>query len=299
MGALHEGHGSLVTLARRHADLVVASVFVNPTQFGPAEDLARYPRDLETDAAKLAAWGADALFAPDVDTVYPLGLEGVRIEPAPGLVARLCGRSRSGHFAGVLTVVLKLFNLVRPDVAVFGQKDYQQFRVIAAMVEDLCLPIEVLRAPIVRSPDGLALSSRNAYLSSQERESALALNRTLAAVLGRYREGERDPVALGRVGMARWNEIAGGQAGLEYLEVLDGKTLQTVDKLDGEGVAAIAARVGPARLIDNVALAADSPDLFLFDLAAHQTGDPGLKATSRASLEVRAAAALDPSTGRR
>ena len=281
MGALHEGHGSLVTLARRHADLVVASVFVNPTQFGPAEDLDRYPRDLAADAAKLAAWGADALFAPAVSTVYPLGLDGVRVEPAPGLLATLCGPSRPGHFAGVLTVVLKLLELVRPDVAVFGQKDYQQFRVIASMVEDLCLPVELVRAPIARSPDGLALSSRNAYLGATERAAALGLSRALAAVLGRYQEGERDPRALVGIGLARWQEIAGGPAGLEYLEVLDGRTLQPVGNLAGEGVAAIAARVGPARLIDNVALVADSPDLGLLELSGHAAGSFGPSAAGR------------------
>ena len=299
MGALHEGHGSLVTLARRHADLVVVSVFVNPTQFGPAEDLASYPRDLAADASKLAAWGADALFAPDVETVYPLGLDGVRVEPAPGLVAGLCGRSRPGHFAGVLTVVLKLFNLVRPDVAVFGQKDYQQFRVIASMVEDLCLPVELVRAPIVRSPEGLALSSRNAYLSPSEREYAVALNRTLAAVLGRYLECERDPIVLAGAGLACWSESAGGQVGLEYLEVLDGRTLQPVGVLDGEGVAAIAARVGAARLIDNVVLAADSPDLPLLELAGREAGSSGARALPRTAPEARATESLDPSTARR
>lgn len=260
MGALHDGHGSLVKIARQHSEAVLASVFVNPTQFAPAEDFESYPRDLDADAGKLATWGADALFAPDAGTMYPLGLDGVRVQPASHLLGKLCGPLRPGHFAGVLTVVLKLLNLARPAVAVFGQKDYQQFRVIEHMVRDLHLPIELVRAPIVRAPDGLALSSRNAYLSATERDEALALSWSLARVLATYLEGERDTRALARTGADAWGNFAPKTASLEYFEILDGATLTEVPILEGEGIAAIAARLGSARLIDNVALAPDSPD---------------------------------------
>ncbi|MBU6428246.1 MAG: pantoate--beta-alanine ligase [Cyanobacteria bacterium REEB65] len=269
MGALHDGHGSLVQLAREHADLAIASVFVNPTQFGPQEDLASYPRDLVADAEKLSSWGAAALFCPAAETLYPAGLEGIRVHPAPALVERLCGPQRPGHFAGVLTIVLKLLTMIRPDVAVFGQKDYQQFRVISQMVEELFAPVELICAPIVREADGLAMSSRNAYLSPAERVTARALSRTLGTILRLYQEGDRRAAALREAGWTAWQQWRSGPGvplDLEYLEVLDGMALQPVDQLAGEGIAAIAAHVGKARLIDNVALRPNSPDLALLRL---------------------------------
>jgi pantoate--beta-alanine ligase len=269
MGALHAGHASLVRAARPTCDVVVASIFVNPTQFGPAEDLAAYPRDPDGDRMKLADWGCDVLFLPRVETMYPAGTDSVRVMPPVHLVERLCGPTRPVHFPGVLTVVLKLFQLVRPHAAFFGQKDYQQWRVIAHMAADLLTGVEIVRCPTVREADGLAMSSRNAYLTPPQRAQAVALSRTLAAALDRYRAGERDVAALRQAAMSMWLGLTEDEAekpALEYLEVLDGDTLGPVPLLDQAGVAAIAARVGKARLIDNAILSDDSPDLGLLDL---------------------------------
>ncbi len=269
MGALHAGHGSLVTTARSRSDVVVASVFVNPTQFGPTEDLAAYPRDPDGDRLKLESWGCDILFMPRAEDVYPLGLEGVRVGPPADLIAGLCGQRRPGHFAGVLTVVLKLLNLVRPDMAFFGQKDFQQWRVIEHMAADLLTGVDIVRCPTVREPDGLAMSSRNAYLSGEERARALVLSRSLATALDRFRAGERSASALRTAAMRAWDSINDGETEapiLDYLEILDARTLAPVAELTTEGVAAIAARVGKARLIDNVVLAEDSPDLGLLNV---------------------------------
>lgn len=266
MGALHAGHGSLVKAARSRCDVVVATVFVNPTQFGPTEDLEAYPRDTEGDRFKLESWGCDILFMPQDSDVYPLGLDGVRIQPPAALVSGLCGPRRPGHFAGVLTVVLKLLNLARPHMAFFGQKDFQQWRVIQHMAADLLTGVEIVRCPTVRETDGLAMSSRNAYLAPEERARALVLSRTLAAVLDRFRTGERNSEALRVAAMQAWQNFNDGEASppqLEYLEVVDAGTLAPVPEIGAEGVAAIAARLGKARLIDNVLLAEDSADLAL------------------------------------
>ncbi|HVE77938.1 MAG TPA: pantoate--beta-alanine ligase [Gemmatimonadaceae bacterium] len=250
MGALHEGHLALVNEARRQAELVVMSIFVNPLQFGPAEDLARYPRDLAGDAAKAAARGVDLLFTPDVATMYP---RPPRVTLAPGALAeRWEGAVRPGHFAGVLTVVAKLFNVVQPDVAVFGQKDIQQATLVRAMARDLDFPLAVVVAPTVREPDGLAMSSRNVYLRPAERRSALALPRALDAVRAAWRGGEADAVALTAVGRA----VLDAEAGLavDYLALVDPETLEPLREAIPGAVVVAAVRAGATRLIDNIVL---------------------------------------------
>lgn len=251
MGALHEGHLTLVDHARAHAGFVVMSVFVNPLQFGPTEDFARYPRDLERDAALAGERGADLLFTPSVDEMYPGGGSGVVIA-APGLRDRLCGAYRPGHFDGVLTVVAKLFNIVEPDVAVFGQKDFQQAVLIQRMVRDLDFPVRIEVAPIVRESDGLAMSSRNRYLASPERRSAIALYRALRAAHGAFSAGERDGDALRRTARA----VLDAEDGIEvqYLEIVDATTLESVARAEAGNVVAVAAHVGATRLIDNLIL---------------------------------------------
>jgi len=251
MGALHEGHLQLVDHARRHADRVVMSVFVNPLQFGPTEDFARYPRDLERDAGLAEARGVDAAFAPPVEEMYPDGDSGVIIS-APGLRDRLCGAFRPGHFDGVLTVVAKLFNIVTPDVAVFGQKDYQQAVLIRRMVRDLDFPLRIEVAPIVRESDGLAMSSRNAYLAARDRARAAALYRGLRAAHDAWRAGERDVAALRSA--ARAAIEAEGGIDVQYLEVVHPETLEGVDRAEPGSVIAVAAFVGGTRLIDNLIL---------------------------------------------
>jgi pantoate--beta-alanine ligase len=256
MGYLHEGHRSLLVAARRLADtggrrgVAVASVFVNPAQFGPGEDLARYPRDLEGDLAKCGAAGIDRVLAPaDPGQIYHPGHETwVTVERAS---QGLCGASRPGHFRGVATVVAKLFNLTLPHVAVFGEKDFQQLAVIRAMVRDLSFGIEVVGMPIVREPDGLALSSRNAYLSPEERVRALALSRALLAARDAAARGERDAAAL----RARAGEtIAAAGARVDYVEIVHPETLAPVPRADPGAVMLVAAFVGRTRLIDNVRL---------------------------------------------
>jgi pantoate--beta-alanine ligase len=251
MGYLHEGHLSLVDRARALADYVVVSVFVNPLQFGPAEDLARYPRDLERDAALLDARGADLLFAPAVEEMYPAGEPAVQVVPVR-LAERLCGASRPGHFTGVLTVVAKLFGIVRPDVAIFGQKDFQQAVLIRRMVRDLDMPVEIDVAPIVREPDGLALSSRNVYLSADERCRALVLSRALAAAADAFGAGTSDAAAL--LGRVRDMIAAVPCVALEYAELVEPDSLEPVDSARPGHVLVLAARVGSTRLIDNVIL---------------------------------------------
>lgn len=253
MGFLHEGHASLIRLARQAADLVVVSIFVNPKQFGPNEDLDRYPRDLERDHALCAREGVDLLFTPTPDGVYP---PGFATEVAvSGLTDALCGASRPGHFAGVTTVLARLFGMIRPDLVYLGQKDFQQWRVVARMVEDLAMPVEVVRAPLVREADGLALSSRNTYLSEEDRTRALALSRALALAMRAYLAGERSAERL--LSLAR-TELGG--IDLEYLELRDADTLMPVATLDAPAVLALAAKLGKTRLIDNALLAPDSPD---------------------------------------
>ena len=250
MGALHEGHLSLARAAREQCDRVVASVFVNPTQFGPGEDLQRYPRDLERDSELLAEIGVEAVFAPSVDTMYPAGAE-TSIDV--GSVAKpLEGTSRPTHFAGVATVVAKLFAIAPADRAYFGQKDYQQTVVIRRLVLDLNLPIEVIICPTVREPDGLAMSSRNAYLSAEERVRALSLSRGLEAARLAYDAGERDAAAVRAAAEAEIAPIEGVR--LEYVAVLRDGTMQQPETIDGPAVVAVAARVGQTRLIDNARL---------------------------------------------
>ncbi|MFI6578791.1 pantoate--beta-alanine ligase [Nocardiopsis sp. NPDC050513] len=250
MGALHEGHRSLMRLARAHADTVVVSVFVNPLQFGPNEDFDRYPRTLDTDAAVCAEEGVDVVFAPSVNTMYP-SEQMVTVQAGP-MGERLEGASRPGFFTGVLTVVSKLLHLVGPDVAVFGQKDAQQLAVVRRMVTDLNLPVEIVGAPTLRDPDGLATSSRNVYLDQDERASALALSRALNAGRGAAADG---PDAVRAAARAVLDEAAKAAPPVEpdYLALVDPATFADVPAgYAGEAVLAVAARVGTTRLIDNV-----------------------------------------------
>ena len=250
MGALHAGHLSLIDLARPRSDTVIASVFVNPTQFGPGEDFDRYPRDLEGDSRLLAQAGADILFAPSAEEMYPPGASTyVNVE---GLSDRLCGRSRPGHFRSVATVVSKLFHIVEPHVAVFGQKDAVQLAVIRRMVRDLDLDIEIIAAPIVREPVGLAMSSRNRYLGGEERHQALALYRALTQAQKAFAGGEKDPSRL-RDGMAALLRAA-PSVSLEYAEIVDADSLLPVESVRPGALFAVAAKVGTTRLIDNIVL---------------------------------------------
>lgn len=256
MGFLHEGHLSLMREARRRADaggrrgLVVASIFVNPTQFGPSEDLSRYPRDLEGDLAKCGEAGVDRVLAPAApELVFPPSHQ-TWVE-VTGVSQGLCGASRPGHFRGVATVVAKLFNLTRPHVALFGAKDYQQLQVIRAMARDLSMDVEIVGMPIVREPDGLALSSRNAYLSKAERERALALSRALFAARDRASAGTRDAATL-RSGIERDLALAADR--IDYVEIVHPDTLAPVARAEPGSVALVAAFVGKTRLIDNVTL---------------------------------------------
>jgi pantoate--beta-alanine ligase len=252
MGALHEGHLSLVRLAHERADRVVTSVFVNPAQFGPNEDFGRYPRQPEADAAMLAGAGCDLLFLPDVDTIYPPG-HATFVEPG-GAAEGLEGACRPGHFRGVATVVCALFNLVRADVAVFGEKDAQQLAVIRQMVRDLHLPVEIVPAPTVREADGLAMSSRNAYLSPEERRAAAVLHRSLQTARERIEAGERRADDVRR----RMREVLDGEplAKTEYAEIVDAESFRPVETLAGRLVLPLAVRVGGTRLIDNIRLTA-------------------------------------------
>jgi pantoate--beta-alanine ligase len=253
MGALHEGHLSLVGIARKKASRIVASVFVNPTQFGPNEDFSRYPRQPEKDADMLAAAGCDLLFLPDVDTMYPPG-HTVYVDlgnPSETLE----GVCRPGHFRGVATVVALLFNLVQPDVAVFGEKDAQQLAVIRQMVRDLHIPVEIIPAPTVREPDGLAMSSRNAYLSPEERKAAAVLHRSLRNAQAAIQAGERQGDEVRRILSETLNSEP--LARVEYAEVVDAESFQPVEKLRGRLVLPLAVRVGGTRLIDNLQLAVE------------------------------------------
>lgn len=250
MGSLHAGHLSLVEKARESADAVVVSVYVNPTQFGPDEDFDEYPRQLEADAKLCEEAGVAVLYTPRDDSMYPPGFSTFVQEEL--LSAPLCGRGRAGHFRGVCTVVTKLLNQVGPDLAIFGQKDAQQARVIQQIVRDLDLPVEVLLAPISRDPDGLARSSRNQYLDASQRESALTLRQALAAIEASFAKGERSTDALLSIGKGILKKAEGVQ--LEYLEILEAKLLQPLHRVDRVALVAVAAEVGPARLIDNTVL---------------------------------------------
>jgi pantoate--beta-alanine ligase len=251
MGFLHEGHLSLVDRARQQADLVVMSIFVNPLQFGPREDLAAYPRDLERDLALAAERGVDVIFAPSAEEMYPTNPPQVTIH-APGLSDRLCGRFRPGHFEGVLTVVAKLFNVIEPDIALFGQKDFQQSVLIRRMCQDLNMPVQIEVAPIVREADGLALSSRNVYLSPEERRAAPTLYRALRTAQSLVAQGETD---AGRVRAAAHEVLAAEPLiQTQYLELVDPLALDDVQQVRPGDVLALAAFLGRTRLIDNAVL---------------------------------------------
>jgi pantoate--beta-alanine ligase len=251
MGYLHEGHVSLVDRARERAEWVGMSIFVNPLQFGPSEDLDRYPRDLERDLELARSRGVDLVFAPAVGEMYPGGEPRVSVIPSGSLAERLEGALRPGHFRGVLTVVAKLFGIFQPDVAVFGQKDFQQAALIRRMALDLDLGVEVEVAPIVREADGLAMSSRNVYLSGDERERALALSRGLEHGRALFAAGERDADAL-RAAVRRTLAVPGVE--VEYAEAADAATLEPAVAAEAGTVLLVAARVGRTRLIDNVVL---------------------------------------------
>jgi len=250
MGALHEGHLSLVRRSVSRGDLVVVTIFVNPTQFGPSEDFAKYPRTLESDLALLAEAEADVVFAPAADQIYRPGFS-TYVEP-PEVAHPLEGRCRPGHFRGVATIVLKLFHLVPADVAYFGQKDFQQTRVIETMVEDLDVPIRIEVCPTVREADGLAMSSRNRYLSAGERQQALAVSRSLARATALFRDGQCDAAAL-RAAMEQVLAEA-HLTRIDYAAIVDPRKLTDVTRADKESMALIAAFVGSTRLIDNCRL---------------------------------------------
>jgi pantoate--beta-alanine ligase len=250
MGALHEGHLSLVRAARSSSDLVAASIFVNPTQFGANEDLAKYPRSFERDRELLQGERVELLFAPSVEEMYPAGaVTWVTVE---GLSDKLDGRSRPGHFRGVTTVVAKLFHVVQPDAAFFGQKDAAQVAIIRRMVRDLNLPVEIVVCPIVRAADGLAMSSRNAYLDPDERKRALVLQRSLLRAEHLAESGERNAarlVAAGREEIDKESSVR-----LDYFEIVNPDTLDPLEDISGGGLVVVAAVVGGTRLIDNILL---------------------------------------------
>ncbi|MFZ0537440.1 MAG: pantoate--beta-alanine ligase [Candidatus Sulfotelmatobacter sp.] len=250
MGALHEGHLSLVRAAKAGCGVVAASIFVNPTQFGAGEDLAKYPRRFEQDCESLEREGVAVLFAPSVEEMYPAGaMTWVTVD---GLSDKLDGRSRPGHFRGVTTVVAKLFHIVDPDAAFFGQKDAAQVAIIRRMVRDLKFPVEIVACPIVREADGLAMSSRNAYLDPHERKRALVLHRSLMRVRKLFEAGERSAEKLMTAGR---EEIVGEKAvRLDYFEVVNPESLDPVEKVENGALVAVAAFVGATRLIDNILL---------------------------------------------
>jgi pantoate--beta-alanine ligase len=250
MGALHEGHLSLVRQSKSQCDVTAVSIFVNPLQFGPTEDFAKYPRTLERDIELLEGLGVDLLFMPSVDEMYPPGVKtAVEVDD---LSNRLDGGSRPGHFRGVTTVVCKLFGIVRPDRAFFGQKDAAQVAVLRKMVRDLDMDVEIVVCPIVREPDGLAMSSRNAYLSAGQRQQALVLSRSLQQVKSAFDADERDAAKLAQVGM----QVIASETGtkLDYFAIVDADTLEPVAHAARGTLVAVAAWVGTTRLIDNIVL---------------------------------------------
>jgi pantoate--beta-alanine ligase len=259
MGALHAGHVELVHEARKQADFVVVSVFVNPTQFGPNEDLARYPRTLDADLARCEAAGAALVFAPSAEAMYPPGDETrVRVGPT---AAPLCGVHRPGHFEGVATVVTKLFALAGPCHAFFGRKDYQQLKVIERFTRDLFLPVAVTGVRTVREPDGLAMSSRNAYLSAEQRAAALAIPRGISRASAAFARGERRATTLRA--LAR-DEVAKVASSIDYVDLADPESLQVIadgDRVGERALLALAIRLGGARLIDNMVLGEEPPPL--------------------------------------
>lgn len=250
MGALHQGHLSLVRAAKAQCDAVAVSIFVNPTQFGPNEDFSKYPRTFERDCALLDKEHVDLLFAPSVEEMYPQNtVTSVTVE---GLSEKLDGRSRPGHFRGVTTVVAKLFHIVEPDKAFFGQKDAAQAAIIRRMVRDLNLPVEIVVCPIVREPDGLAMSSRNAYLDPEQRKSALVLRRSLEEIEELFKQGERSLEKL--IASGKQTLLTEPSVRLDYLEIVDPDSLDPVTEISRPTLVAVAAYVGTTRLIDNVVL---------------------------------------------
>jgi pantoate--beta-alanine ligase len=250
MGALHEGHLSLVRAAKAQCDAVAVSIFVNPTQFGPTEDLSKYPRQFDQDCRLLEKEGVEMVFAPPVEEIYPPGaVTWVLVE---GLSEKLDGRSRPGHFRGVTTIVAKLFHIIEPEAAFFGQKDAAQLAVIRRMVRDLNFPVEIVACPIVREPDGLAMSSRNAYLNREERVRALVLQRALQEARNHFEGGERSAAKLISAG----KEVIAGepQVRVDYFEIVDPDTLDLVERISQRSLVAVAAFVGSTRLIDNFVL---------------------------------------------
>jgi pantoate--beta-alanine ligase len=250
MGALHEGHLSLVRAARAQCDRVVVSIFVNPLQFGPNEDLAKYPRDFDRDSELLKREGVDLIFAPSVEEMYPPG--GVTYVTVEGLSDKLCGASRPGHFRGVATVVAKLFHVVEPDRAFVGQKDAAQSTIIRRMVRDLNMPVQIVVCSIVREADGLAMSSRNAYLDAQQRKSALVLYRSLRAVEEAFNNGERKVATLVETGKRVLADDPSVR--LDYFEIVDPEMLDPITDITRKALVAVAAFVGNTRLIDNIVL---------------------------------------------
>jgi pantoate--beta-alanine ligase len=249
MGNLHAGHGSLIARARDIADRVIVSIFVNPLQFGPNEDFAAYPRTPEDDCAMLQGLGVDVLFSPDVEDMYPSGQQATARVHVPGLEDILCGAFRPGHFMGVATVVTKLLNLVQPDIALFGEKDYQQLMIIRRSAADLCMPVQIMGVPTMREADGLAMSSRNRYLTPDERRIAPVIFGELEKARGAIEAGDRDFAVMQAAGL-RALQDAGFQP--DYFEIRDAATLDPPCEAVEEFVVLTAARIGRARLIDNV-----------------------------------------------
>jgi pantoate--beta-alanine ligase len=253
MGNLHAGHVSLIEAARQHGERFVASIFVNPMQFGPNEDFAHYPRTPTQDATMLAAAGCDLMFMPEVGEIYPNGADHATRVEVPGLSDILCGEFRPGHFEGVATIVAKLFHIVDPDVAIFGEKDFQQLTVIRRMVADLCLRVRIVGAPTVRESDGLAMSSRNQYLDAEQRRRAPAMYRQLSQAVSALQAGERDFTKLEGAGRAA---LDGAGFRTDYFAVRDARTLAPASPDTRHFVVLTAARLGKARLIDNLQFSA-------------------------------------------
>jgi pantoate--beta-alanine ligase len=249
MGFLHEGHLSLIKEARKNNDIVVVSIFVNPTQFGPNEDLDTYPRDINRDQHLCEKEGVDYIFNPSVEEMYETNYATYVITES-NITNKLCGASRDGHFKGVMSVVTKLFNIIGPDKAYFGRKDYQQVAVIKKMVRDLNIPVEIIDCPIVRESDGLAMSSRNTYLTPKERRDALVLNQSLKEAKEKILKGEKNKKVIRKEILDKINEVPYSE--IDYVEILDAKTLEDIEIIDRDVVIALAVKIGKPRLIDNI-----------------------------------------------
>ncbi len=251
MGYLHEGHTSLVKKAREENDLVIVSIFVNPTQFGQGEDFESYPRNLERDSKLVEDAGADIVFSPLVEEMYPSGCS-TYVDTDSAITKKLCGASRRGHFRGVTTIVTKLFNIVTPDRAYFGQKDAQQIAVIEQMVRDLCIDVEIVPCPIVREEDGLAMSSRNTYLGDDERRAAIVLSKALSSAEEVIKEGERNALKVSKLIVDKISSQPLSK--IDYVEIVCDKTLEAIEEIKGSILIALAVNIGRTRLIDNVRL---------------------------------------------